>query len=186
MALPKLEVPSYELELPISKKTIKFRPFLVKEQKILLMAMESGDSKSVQSAILDVLNTCILTPNFEIFNTPIVDVEYLFLHLRAKSVGEIVESKYRCNNVVDDKPCNNLMETELNLMDINVTESDVSPEIQLDDKISIKLKYPEFSIVKDSVNYDNINDVTFNMIANSIEYYSLVYKYGLNNFIIVA
>ena len=118
MALPKLEVPSYEIELPLSKKKVKYRPFLVKEQKILLMAMESKDSKSIQSSILDVLNTCVLTPEFNISSVPIIDIEYYFIQLRARSVGEIVDNKYRCENVVEDVVCGKLMESKLNLLDI--------------------------------------------------------------------
>lgn len=176
MALPKLEVPSYEIELPVSKKTIKFRPFLVKEQKMLLMAMESADTKVLQNSVLDVLNVCVLTPNFNISNTPIIDVEYLFLNLRAKSVGELVESKYRCNNEVDDgeggkKECGNVMESKINLTEIvPVQEKEINPEIQLTDKVVVKMKYPEFRIMQDSVNLTNITDMTFKLIANCIEY----------------
>jgi hypothetical protein len=176
MALPKLEVPSYEIQLPLSKKTVKFRPFLVKEQKILLMAMESGDSKSTQNAILDVLNTCVMTPDFDLSTTPIIDVEYLFLHLRAKSVGEIVESKYRCNNEVatedgGTKECGNIMEAKINLMDIQpIQDKVVEPEIKLTDNIVIKMKFPDFKIVHSSIDTDNITDVTFKLIASCIEY----------------
>lgn len=176
MALPKLEVPSYEIELPLSKKTVKFRPFLVKEQKILLMAVESGDNKTVQSSIYDVLNTCILTPDFDLFGTPVIDIEYLFLHLRAKSVGEIVESKYRCNNEVDNgeggtKECGNIMESKVNLTEILPTqEKEMSPEIQLTDTVVVKMKYPDFSVMKDSSDMNNITELTFKLIANCIEY----------------
>jgi hypothetical protein len=176
MALPKIEVPTYELELPISKKTIKYRPFLVKEQKVLLMAMESGDTKTVQNAVIDVLNVCVLTPNFDIFRTPIIDVEFLFLNLRAKSVGEVVENKYRCNNEVDDgeggkKECGNTIETKINLTEIvPVKEKEIDPEIKLNEKIVVKMKYPEFNIMRDSIDSNNITEVTFKLIASCIEY----------------
>jgi hypothetical protein len=170
MALPKLDVPTYELELPLSKKKIKFRPFLVKEQRNLLMAIESNEAKTIQQNVHDILENCTLTEGINIDKLPIVDVEYYFINLRAKSVGEVIESRYRCNNEVDGKTCNNIMEKDINLMDIKVTESDVSPEIQITDKITVRLKYPEFKIVESSMKYDNITDVTFNMIAESIEY----------------
>lgn len=171
MALPKLDVPTYEIELPMSKKKIKYRPFLVKEQRNLLMAMESNEAKTIQNAVKDILYNCTLTEGIDISKLPIIDVELYFINLRAKSVGEIVESKYKCNNEVDGKVCNNTMESSLNLTDIKVTEVEgVSSEIQLTDKITIKLKYPEFHIVEDSLKYDSINEVTFNMIAESIEY----------------
>jgi hypothetical protein len=171
MALPKLDVPTYELELPLSKKKIKFRPFLVKEQKNLLMAVESGDSATIQQSVHDILHNCTVTENIEIDRLPIVDVEYYFVNLRAKSVGEIVEARYRCNNVVEDKECGNIMEkdVDLNLVKVDMPPN-ADPEIRLTDRIIIKMKYPEFSLVKDSLNMDSINEVTFNLIANSIEY----------------
>lgn len=171
MALPKLDTPTYELELPVSKKQIKFRPFLVKEQRNLLMALESNDSSATQNAIRDILNNCTITEGINIDKLPIIDIEYYFLNLRSKSVGEIVESRYRCNNVVEGKECGNIMEKSIDLNKIKVElPKDVNPEIQLSSKIVIKMKYPEFGVVKDSLKYDDINEVTFNMIAESIEY----------------
>ena len=171
MALPKLDVPTYEIELPVSKKKIKYRPFLVKEQRNLLMAIESNESATIQQNVKDILYNCTLTENIDIEKLPIIDVEFYFINLRAKSVGEVIETKYRCNNIVDEKECNNVMETNINLLDLKVqTKEDVSPEIKLTENISIKLKYPEFGIVKDSLQYDDVTSTAFNMIAESIEY----------------
>jgi hypothetical protein len=171
MALPKLDTPTYELELPVSKKQIKYRPFLVKEQRNLLMALESNDSSATQNAIRDILTNCTITESIDIDKLPIIDIEYYFLNLRAKSVGEIVESRYRCNNLVEDKECGNIMEKDIDLNQIKVDIPEgVNPEIRLSPKITIKMKYPEFGVVKDSLKYDDINKVTFNMIAESIEY----------------
>jgi len=171
MALPKLDVPTYEIELPLSKKKIKYRPFLVKEQRNLLMAIESNETSTIHQNVKDILYNCTLTEGVDIDKLPIIDVEFYFINLRAKSVGEVIESKYKCNNEVDGKICGNLMEKELNLLDVVIQKDDaVSPEIQLTDTISIKLKYPEFSIVQDSIQYENITETTFNMIAQSIEY----------------
>jgi hypothetical protein len=171
MALPKLDVPTYEIELPVSKKKIKFRPFLVKEQRNLLMAMESNESNSIQSAVKDILYNCTLTEDVDIEKLPIIDVEFYFINLRAKSVGEIVESKYRCNNVVEGSECGNIMEHSLDLQKVKVQMNDeISSEIQITPKVIVKLKYPEFGIVKNSMEYTDINDITFNMIARSIEH----------------
>jgi hypothetical protein len=171
MALPKIDVPTYEIELPVSKTKIKYRPFLVKEQRNLLMAIESSESTTIQQNIKDILYNCTLTEGVDLEKLPIIDVEYYFINLRAKSVGEVVESRYRCNNEVNDIECGNIMEKDVDLTQIKVKmNDDISPEIQLTPNISIKLKYPEFGIVKDSLRYENINDVTFNMIAQSIEY----------------
>jgi len=171
MALPKIDIPTYEIELPISKKKIKFRPFLVKEQRNLLMALESNETSTVQQNIRDILTNCTLTESVDIDKLPIIDIEYYFVNLRSKSVGEVVEARYRCNNMVNDVECNNVMETKINLQDIKVTqEKTISPEIQITPKLTVKLKYPEFGMVKDSLQYDDINTITFNMIASSIEY----------------
>jgi hypothetical protein len=171
MALPKIDVPTYDIELPVSKKKIKYRPFLVKEQRNLLMAMEANEASSIQNAVRDILVNCTLTEGIDIDKLPIIDIEYYFINLRAKSVGEIVESRYKCNNEVDGKECGNIMDSELNLLNVKVEQDEeISPEIQLTNNIVIKLKYPEFHIVNDSLKYDSINDVTFNMIAESIEY----------------
>jgi hypothetical protein len=171
MALPKLEVPTYELELPLSKKKIKYRPYLVKEQKALMMALESSDAKTIQHNVREILTVCTLSKDVDIDELPIVDIEYYFLQLRAKSVSEISESKYRCNNEVDDKVCGNIMEAKIDLTEIQpVQEEYVDPEIKLTDTIIIKMKYPPFKLVKDSIDMDNITEVTFNMLAQSIEY----------------
>ena len=171
MALPKLEVPTYELELPLSKKKIKYRPYLVKEQKALMMALESSDAKTIQHNVREILTVCTLSKDVDIDELPIVDIEYYFLQLRAKSVSEISESKYRCNNEVDDKVCGNIMEAKIDLTEIQpVQEEYVDPEIKLTNTITIKMKYPPFKLVKDSIDMDNITEVTFNMLAQSIEY----------------
>jgi hypothetical protein len=171
MALPKIDTPIYELDLPLSKKHVRFRPFLVKEQKNLLMAMESGDSKSIEQNVKQVLNNCTVTENIDIEKLPVLDVEFYFLNLRARSVGEIVENKYRCDNQVDGSVCGNIMETSLNLLDIKIEGvKENNDVIQLTDTISIKLKYPEFSVINKLSNLTNVSDIAFEMIAESVEY----------------
>lgn len=171
MALPKIDTPIYDLELPLSKKKIRFRPFLVKEQKNLLMAMESDDKDSIEKNIKQVLSNCTLTKGVKIDNLPVVDIEFYFLNLRARSVGEVIENKYRCNNEVDGNVCGNIMETSLNLLEIKVEGlKENNDVIQLTDKISVKLKYPEFSVIQKVAGLENMTDVAFRMIAESIEY----------------
>jgi len=171
MALPKIDTPIYDLELPLSKKKIRFRPFLVKEQKNLLMALESDDRESIENNIKQVLQNCTITEKVDIENLPVVDVEYYFLQLRARSVGETVENKYRCDNMVDDKSCGNIMETSLNLLDIKIEGvQDDNDVIELTDKISIKLKYPQFSVLSKLSKLTDVGDITFQMIADSIEH----------------
>lgn len=170
MALPKIDTPIYDLELPISKKKIKYRPFLVKEQKNLLMAMESNDNDSIQTNIKSVLQNCTITKKIDVDTLPLIDIEYYFLQLRARSVGEIVSNRYRCNNTVGEKECGNIMETDINLLEIKVEGHTNDEPIKLTDKISVKLKYPEFSVVKKISSKESMTDASFDMIANAIEY----------------
>ena len=171
MALPKIDAPVYELELPLSKKQIRFRPFLVKEQRNLMMAMESDDKDTIEKNIRQVLHNCILTENVDVDKLPILDVEYLFLQLRARSVGEVVENKYRCENLVEDKTCGHLMESKLNILDIKVEMSENQTDvIVLNPKLSVKMNYPEFSILSNSTGLSSATDLAFEMIINSIEY----------------
>ena len=169
--LPKIDTPIYELTLPLSKKNIKFRPFLVKEQKNLMMAIEADDKETIERNIKQVLQNCTLTESIDIEKLPVIDVEYYFIQLRARSVGEIVENKYICNNEVNDEKCGNKMDVNLNLLDIQIENNpDYSDIIELTNKIAIKLKYPEFSTVEKIKEKDSSVDVAFQMIIDSIEY----------------
>jgi hypothetical protein len=171
MALPKIDTPVYEITLPLSKKQIRFRPFLVKEQKNLLMAMEADDSDTIERNIRQVLTNCTVTEGIDIDKLPVVDVEFYFLNLRARSVGEVVEGDYICNNKVDDKECGGKMKLSFNLLEIQV---DMDPNrkdiIQITDKIAIKLKYPEFSLVNKLKEKESAVDIAFEIIADSIEF----------------
>ena len=171
MALPKIDTPIYDLTLPLSNKEIRFRPFLVKEQKNLLMAMEADDKESIEKNVKQVLTNCTLTEDVNIEKLPVIDVEYYFLNLRARSVGEVVENSYRCNNEVNNEVCNNVMKTSLNILDIKVEmPKEDKSLIQLTDDITIKLRYPEYSVLKKITKMDNVSDVAFEMIAECVEY----------------
>ena len=169
--LPRIDTPVYEITLPLSRKSIKFRPFLVKEQKNLLMAMEANDKDSIERNVKQILNNCTLTENIKVDSLPVVDVEYYFLQLRAKSVGEIVENKYICNNVVDGSPCNNTMPVNIDLNDIAVEfDEKVSDLIELTPTISIKLCYPKFATMEKLKSSSSSVDMAFDIVTDSIEY----------------
>ena len=171
MALPKIDVPVYEIDLPLSKKHIRFRPFLVKEQKNLFMAMESDDKETIERNIRQVLTNCTLTENINIDTLPVIDVEYYFINLRARSIGEIVENDYVCTNEVNGQQCGGKMKSSINLLDIQVNiDPNNSDLIKLTDALSIKMKYPEFSLVEKIKNKDSAVDIAFEVIVNSIEY----------------
>lgn len=173
MALPRIDTPVFNIKLPLSKKDIKFRPFLVKEQKNLLMAMEADDKETIERNIKQILNNCTLSDNINIDKLPIVDVEYYFINLRAKSVGEVVENIYICNNIVGDDgdKCGNKMKVNINLNEIKVDNfSENSDIIQITPTISLKLKYPEFSTIEKLSEGSNSIETAFGIITNSIEY----------------
>ena len=171
MALPKISVPTYEISLPVSHSKIKFRPFLVKEQKILLIAMESGDKETIETNIHQILNNCTLNDDINIDDLPIVDIEYYFLNLRARSVGEVIQSRYKCENDVNGTPCNNLMETEFNLLDVNIKlPAEGSDLIELSQGVGIKMKYPNFSVTKKLKKSETMIDTAFDLLVECIDY----------------
>jgi len=170
MALPKIDVPVYELDLPVSKRHIRYRPFLVKEQRNLLMALEADDTETIEQNIRQVLINCTIG-DIDVDSLPITDVEYYFLQLRARSVGEVIQNKYKCNNEVDNKECGNIMNVDVNLLDIKVEiNPDIKDVIQITDKISIKLRYPEFYVVKRFAKTESAADMALDMVAESIEW----------------
>jgi hypothetical protein len=141
MPLPKINTPTYELELPSNGKKIKYRPFLVREEKILIMALESEDVKQISSAIKTVLSDCILTRGVKVDDLSTFDIEYLFLNVRAKSVGESVEVNVTCP---DDEQTQ--VQVEIDIDSIKVQkDSKHSRIIKLDDNLSVEMKYPSLS-----------------------------------------
>ena len=154
MPLPKINTPTYELELPSNGKKIKYRPFLVREEKILIMALESEDMKQITDAIIQILSDCIQTRGIKVSDLSTFDIEYLFLNVRAKSVGETVEVNVTCP---DDGETT--VQMEIPIDDIKVQKSkDHKNIIKLDDNLSMKLKYP--SIVQFVENNFETNDET--------------------------
>jgi hypothetical protein len=172
--LPKLDVPVYEVKLISTDKTIRFRPFLVKEQKLFLMASESDDQKETVNVIRQVLKNCILD-EIDVDNLSTFDLEFLFMNLRARSVGEIVDLKYKCNNTLkdengEDKKCTGSVEFNLNLLEIQPTKNpEHNTKIQLTENLGICLKYPTFEMIQ---KYEtmNENDVMLNVLIDCVDY----------------
>lgn len=176
MALPRIEAPTFDVKLISTGKNIKLRPFLVKEQKLFLMASESKDTNEVVDVIRQVLRNCIQTEGIDVDKLPTFDIENLFLQLRAKSVGEIVELKFKCNNdVTNDKgesvKCNNLVSFKVNLLDVKPTiNKKHSAKIQLTPKLGVMMKYPTIELVNSFESDKNQVDATIDLIAKCIEY----------------
>jgi len=141
MPLPKINTPTHELVLPSTGKKIKYRPFLVREEKILVMAMESEDMKQITTAIVDILNNCILTRGVKVEKLSTFDIEYLFLNVRSKSVGETVEVNVTCP---DDGETQVQMEIDIDSIKVQKDKSHKST-VKLDDNLSMKLKYPSLN-----------------------------------------
>ena len=151
MALPKLTTPTYELELPSTDEKIKYRPFLVKEEKILMMAMESKTSADITQAVKDIVNECTFN-KVNISNMPMFDVEYIFLQIRSKSVGEVSKLKLLCPD--DGKT---YADVELNLNEVKVqVGDDHTNKIKLSDDMGMIMKYPTI----DSFSESGIKNIT--------------------------
>ena len=169
MSLPKLNVPVYETVLPSTEKVIKYRPFLVKEEKVLLTAMEDGKTETIMNAVKQVLKNCIQSP-LDLDQLPTFDLEFLFLRLRAKSVGEEVTiglKPWGCpqNN---GELCNKTTEVKVNLEEVKVTKDEKhTSKIMLDDNVGIKMRYPDISKI-DSDMGDNF-ETGMKMVKDSID-----------------
>ena len=144
--LPQIDTPTYTVKLPISELTVKYRPYKVKEQKILSMAKESGDKNALIEAILQIEQNCMIDP-IDVRELPITDVEYFFYTLRARSESEVLELRYKCENIHEDKLCGKIMDYDLNLLtELEVLKPDISPLIEVTDKIGLKMRHSRFEL----------------------------------------
>lgn len=171
--LPKIDVPLYEITLPLLKKKIKIRPFLVKEEKILLMAMEAEDENSVLLAIKQIVNNCCVD-GIDVDKLPILDLEYIFLQLRARSIGEIIELQYKCNNDVPSedgtKKCNSIIKFNFNALEVEpIIDSRHTKKIELTSNLGVMMKYPDFSIMSKMKDLTEV-EMLAKMITGCIDY----------------
>ena len=168
MPLPTISTPTYELTLPSSNRKIKYRPFLVKEEKILILAMESQDTKQIARAVKDVISKCILSKGIKVDRLSTFDIEYLFLNIRGKSVGEQIEVMVTCPD--DEKT---QVPMSINIDSIKVQkDDDHSIDIKLDDVYTLRMKYPSLTeFIKN--NFSAIDEMsvddTFDLIASCID-----------------
>ena len=167
MPLPKISTPTYELVIPSSGKKIKYRPFLVKEEKVLIIAMESEDTTQIANAVKDVIKSCILTRGIKVEELSTFDIEYLFLNIRGKSVGEEVEVLVTCP---DDGVTKVPMTINLDEIQVQVDDNH-SKDIRLDDTLILRMKYPSMEeFVKNNFVLGDVNvDDTFDIVMSCIE-----------------
>jgi len=169
MPLPKVNTPTYELVLPSSGRKIKYRPFLVREEKILIMALESEDVKQITSAVIEILNGCILTKGTKIEKMSTFDIEYLFLNVRSKSVGETIDVNIICP---DDNKTSVQMNIDLDTIKIKKDRTH-KDTIKIDDSLSMKMRYPSMDQFIES-NFDSSTQgddikTTLDMIVSCID-----------------
>jgi hypothetical protein len=168
MPLPKINTPIYELEIPSIKKKIRYRPFLVKEEKILIIAMESEDQKQITNAIKTVIGNCILSRGIKVENLSTFDIEYLFLNIRGKSVGESVDILVTCPDDGETQ-----VPVTINLDEIEVKKDpDHKIDIKLDENLKMRMKYPSLSeFIKNNFAMENSIgvDESFKLISSCIE-----------------
>ena len=168
MPLPKIATPTYELELPSTGKPVKYRPFLVKEEKVLVIALESEDTKQITNAIKSVLRSCILTKGIKVENLPTFDIEYLFLNIRGKSVGEELDVTLICPDDGETE-----VPVKINLEEIQVQRSEEhTNQIKLDDNLMMELRYPSLDqFIKSNFDFKETNqmDQSFQLIASCID-----------------
>ena len=168
MPLPKIATPTYELELPSTGETIKYRPFLVKEEKLLVIALESEDNKQITNAIKAVLKSCVLTKGIKVEHLPTFDIEFLFLNIRGKSVGEELEVNVYCP---DDETTQ--VPVTIYLDDIEVQrDEEHTNKIKLDDSIMMEMKYPSLDqFIKNNFDFNEKNamDQSFDLISTCID-----------------
>ena len=166
MALPKIGYPTYELELPSTGKTVKYRPFLVKEEKVLLMALESQDEKQIISAVKDLIKNCVIS-RIKIDNLPSFDLEYLFLKIRAASIGESIALTVTC---LDDNETT--VEANININEVEVIKPEGhNPKIMFDDKTGIVMRYPSMKqfVDREFLQKEMKTDEIYDFIADSID-----------------
>ena len=168
MPLPKIATPTYELELPSTGKTIQYRPFLVKEEKLLVIALESEDNKQITTAIKAVLRACVLTKGVKVESLPTFDIEYLFLNIRGKSVGEELDVNIVCP---DDEVTEVAIKIDLDDIKIHRDEKHTN-QIKLDDSLMMEMKYPSLDVfIKNNFDFNDKNqmDQSFQLIASCID-----------------
>ena len=168
MPLPKIATPTYELELPSTGQPIQYRPFLVKEEKLLVIALESEDTKQITNSIKNVIKNCIITKGVKVEELPTFDIEYLFLNIRGKSVGEEIEVNIICP---DDEETQ--VPVKINIDDIKVQKNEEhSTRIKIDDSIMMEMKYPSLEqFIKNNFDFSGANaiDQSFDLIASCID-----------------
>lgn len=178
MKFPSITTPIHEVKLFSQKEPVKFRPFLVKEQKLMLIATEETDPSEVMKTIKQIIKNCLIDESIDVDKLPLVDIELLFLNFRARSMGESINVYFKCKNFVPEegkeelKECGMLIDSSVNLLQVPVVNLDYTTKVMINDEIGVQLKYPTFENIQKLTNpADNLEENSeFKSIAMSVEY----------------
>lgn len=171
MGLPQLSVPTYTVKLPSDGKEIRVRPFLVKEEKLLLMAAQSKDTNEIIQATKQIINNCLIDNDVKVEELPFFDVDYLFVALRAKSVSETIEMNFVCNNVVEQEKCGHIFPVVLDISNSEIVKNaDLKEKIDFGNMTGVKMKYPKYSEMKKIFSDESNIDRIMRLIYNSVEF----------------
>lgn len=173
MALPKIDIPIYEVDLPCMEKRISFRPFLVKEQKVLLMALESEKEEDIIRSIKQIIRNCVQTENFDVDELSSVDIEYFFMNLRARSIGEKVSLSYKCKNKIEEETCDHLMTFDHDILSAKIIKNpNHSKTIFFSKDVGIVMKYPSLKLTEKIMSTQDTNkiDTALDLIIECIDY----------------
>jgi hypothetical protein len=170
MTLPKISVPIYTVKLPSNGKSVRVRPFLVKEEKLLLIAAQTKDTNEIVSATKQVINNCLIDNDVNVDILPFFDIDYLIVALRAKSIGETIPVKFLCNNVVGGEKCGHSFPVDIDISKASVVKDEtIKNEIWLTDDMGVKMKYPKYSVMKSIMSNENEFEKIIRIVCASID-----------------
>lgn len=170
MNLPKIDVPIYELKLPSNGKEIRFRPFLVKEEKLLLMAVKSNDANEIIKTTKQIINNCLIDSDVNLDTLPFFDIDCLFIAMRAKSVGENIEVNFVCQNDSETGKCGGKFTVKIDISNVELDKkANISSDIQFNSNLIFKMKYPSYNIVKSLNDDDDSFEKKIKIIAASVD-----------------
>jgi T4 bacteriophage base plate protein len=168
--LPKIDTPTYDVKLPSSGKEVTIRPFLVKEEKLLLMAVRSNDAQEIIRTTKQVINNCLIDSDVNVDTLPFFDIDYLFIALRAKSIGEKIEVGFICQNMTEGNKCGGKFKSEIDISNVEVVNNDKSKlEIKFNDNLIFKMKYPTYAVMRTINENDDAIETKIKVISASID-----------------
>jgi hypothetical protein len=172
MKLPEIQHPTYEVPLLSLKKPVRYRPFTVREEKIMMMALEGGSMEDIVNALKQIIINCAVE-ELDVENLPMVDIETMFLHLRARSIGEQTTQFFKCKNEIDVegkgiKECGMLIDIPVKFLEVPIVNADRSPDIRFNDELGLKMKYPTLALTRLLTTIEP-EDLEVTVVANCIE-----------------